>query len=94
VPPVLLTSAHMNEGIGDLKKEVENHKDYLLSAGQFKKNREKRKEEEFSLIIKENIEREIDKKLDSKEIREIYRLVRSGEIDPYEGARRVISIIL
>ena len=94
VPPVLLTSAHMNEGIGDLKKEVENHKDYLLSADQFKKNREKRKEEEFSLIIKENIEREIDKKLDSKEIREIYRLVRSGEIDPYEGARRVISIIL
>ena len=94
VPPVLLTSAHMNVGIGDLKEEVENHKDYLLSTGQFKKNREKRKEEEFSLIIRENIEREIDEKLKSKEIKEIYELVKSGEIDPYEGAKRVISNIM
>lgn len=94
VPPVLLTSAHMNVGIGDLKEEVENHKDYLLSTGQFKKNREKRKEEEFSFIIKESIEMEIGKKLKSKEIKEIYELVKSGEIDPYEGAKRVISNIM
>jgi GTPase len=93
-PPVLLTSAHVNEGIAELKNQVEAHKDYLHSTERFKKIREKRKEDEFSLIVKENIERELSKKLESEDVKKIYGLVRSGEIDPYEGARRVIEKIL
>ena len=93
-PPVLLTSAHANEGIENLKNDIEKHKDYLHSTKRFQKIREKRKVDEFSLIIKENLEREFGKKLESKEVKKIYELVKSGEIDPYEGAKRVMSIIL
>ncbi len=93
-PPVLLTSAHVNEGIDDLKNQVEAHKDYLHSTERFKEIRDKRKVEEFSSIIKENIDRELSKKLESEEVKKIYELVRSAEIDPYEGARRVIQKIM
>ncbi len=93
-PPVLLTSAQANEGIEGLKNEIEKHKDYLHSTERFQKIREKRKEDEFSLIIKENLEREFGKKLESKEVKKIYDLVKSGEIDPYEGAKRVIEKII
>lgn len=93
-PPVLLTSAHANEGIEDLKNEIESHKDYLHSTERFQKKREKRKEDEFSLIIKEYLEREFAKNLESKEVKKIYDLVKSGEIDPYEGAKRVIEKII
>ena len=93
-PPVLLTSAHTNTGIDDLKNKVEEHRDYLHSSGRFDEIRDKRKEDEFSSIIKENIEREIGEKLKSKDVEKIYELVKSGEIDPYEGARRVIRIII
>jgi len=93
-PPVLLTSAHVNEGIAELKNRVEAHKNYLHRTGRFKKIRGKRKEQEFSLIVKENMESEFGKKLQSEDVKEIYELVKSGEIDPYEGAKRVIQKIM
>lgn len=93
-PPVLLTSAHTNTGIDELKSKVEGHREYLETSGWFNEVRDKRKEEEFSTIIKENVERELSKKLENEEIKKIYDLVKSGEIDPYEGAKRVLDIIL
>lgn len=93
-PPVLLTSAHTNTGINELKSKVEEHRSYLQSSGRFKEIRDKRKEDEFSLIIKEHVDRELSKKLDNDEVKKIYELVKSGDIDPFEGARRVIELIL
>ena len=69
--------------------------DFILdTVRKYQVDKSFRKEAALMIFIKENIEREIDKKLKSKEIKEIYKLVRSGEIDPYEGAKRVISMIL
>ena len=93
-PPVLLTSALRNEGIGDVVNEIEKHKSFQTESGLLNRKKEKRIEEEFSEIIKEVMETKIARKLMDPEIKKIYALVKSGELDPYEGAELVISMII
>lgn len=93
-PPVLLTSALRNEGIAGVIDEIEKHKSFQSGSGLLKKKKEKRIEEEFSEIIKELMEIKIDRRLGDAEIKKIYARVKSGELDPYEGAELVISKIM
>ncbi len=93
-PPVLLTSALRNEGIAGVIDEIEKHKSFQSGSGLLKKKKEKRIEEEFSEIIKELMEIKIARRLGDAEIKKIYARVKSGELDPYEGAELVISKIM
>ncbi len=93
-PPVLLTSALRNEGIAGVIDEIEKHKSFQTGSGLLKKKKEKRIEEEFSEIIKELMELKIARRLGDAEIKKIYARVKSGELDPYEGAELVISKIM
>jgi LAO/AO transport system kinase len=91
---VLLTSALRNEGIDGVIDEIEKHKSFQSGSGLLKKKKEKRIEEEFSEIIKELMEIKIARRLGDAEIKKIYARVKSGELDPYEGAELVISKIM
>lgn len=93
-PPVLLTSALRNEGIAGVIDEIERHKSFQAGSGLLKKKKEKRIEEEFSEIVKELMELKVARRLGDAEIKKIYARVKSGELDPYEGAELVISKIL
>lgn len=93
-PPVLLTSALRNEGIGEVIEKIEKHRSFQAESGLLDKKKEKRLEEEFSEIIKELIEAKIARKLGDAEVKKIYARVKSGELDPFEGAELVISKII
>jgi LAO/AO transport system kinase len=90
-PPVLLSSALKGEGIGEIIDEVEKHKAFQTESGNIKNKKEKRIEREFSEIIRELVEEKIAGKLADPEIRKVCERVKSGELDPYEGASIVIS---
>jgi LAO/AO transport system kinase len=92
--PVVLTQAHEGRGIEDVVKAIENHEAFQAENSLLREKREKRREEEFSQIILEIIERKISEKLKGGEMKRILTLVKNGEIDPYEGADLVISKIL
>jgi LAO/AO transport system kinase len=93
-PPVLLTSALTGEGIEGIIEAVGKHRDFLTTSGMLESRKEKRIEEEFSEIIKGLIDEKISRKLGEPEIKKIYARVKSGELDPYEGALLVISKII
>jgi LAO/AO transport system kinase len=93
-PSVLLTSALRGEGIGGVIEGVEKHRSFQTESGMLKNKKEKRIEGEFSDIIRELLDEKIAGKLGDKEIKKIYARVKSGEIDPYEGALLVISKII
>ncbi|MCA9809506.1 MAG: methylmalonyl Co-A mutase-associated GTPase MeaB, partial [Candidatus Dadabacteria bacterium] len=82
------------EGIDKLADEVENHREFQEKTGRLKQKRETRREEEFSEIVKEAVEAAVSEKLTRKEIKKIYDRVKKGEIDPYEGAKLVLSKII
>jgi LAO/AO transport system kinase len=92
--PVILTRAHEGQGVEELVKAVENHRTFQSESSLLREKREKRREEEFSQIILEIIERKISEKLKGGELERILTLVKNGEIDPYKGADLVISKIL
>ncbi len=92
--PVVLTRAHEGQGIEEVVKTVERHKAFQIEGSLLREKREKRREEEFSQIISEIIERRISEKLKGGELERVLTLVKNGEIDPYEGADLVISKIL
>ena len=92
--PVLLTSAVKDQGVQDLIHRIEDHREYQQENGSLKKNRERRREEEFSQIVHELLELEISEKLQCSEFRGIYDSVKTGEIDPYEAARKLVSKII
>lgn len=93
-PPVLLTSALRDEGIGEVVEEIEKHRRLQMDSGLLDKKKEKRLEEEFTEIIKELMEARIERRLGDTEIKKIYARVKSGELNPYEGAELVISKII
>lgn len=92
--PVVLTSAHDGRGIEELVEAIERHKAFQTEGSLLREKREKRREEEFSQIISEIIERRISEILKNGEVERVLKLVKKGEIDPYEGAEQVLSKIL
>ena len=92
--PVLMTSAAKGEGIDKLADEVENHREFQEKTGRLRLKRETRREEEFSEIVKEAVEAAVSEKLTGKEVKKIYDRVKKGELDPYEGAKLVLSKII
>ena len=93
-PPVLLTSALRGEGIEGVIEGIEKHRAFQIESGMLENKKEKRIEGEFSEIIRGLLDEKIAIKLGDKEVKEIYARVKSGEIDPYEGALLVISKII
>jgi len=93
-PPVLLTSALRGEGIEGVIEGIEKHRAFQIESGMLENKKEKRIEGEFSEIIRGLLDEKIAIKLGDKDVKEIYARVKSGEIDPYEGALLVISKII
>ncbi|MEQ9617605.1 MAG: methylmalonyl Co-A mutase-associated GTPase MeaB [Deltaproteobacteria bacterium] len=93
VMPVLLSSAIRDEGIDEIQERIEEHKAYLGESGGLEIKRERRREEEFSEIIKEVLENSVADVMRDEEVKEIFSRVREGELDPYEAARLVLAKI-
>lgn len=91
--PVLLTSAHKSEGIGDVANYIEKHKDFQTSNNLLSKKREIRREEEFLEIVMSLLKDRIDKELNKKEMNKIISAVKKGKLNPYEGAKKILKDI-
>lgn len=92
--PVLLAAAIRDEGIDEIIKQIEKHGEYQREKGLLRKKREKRREDEFSEIVRELIEKRIAEKLEDSEVKNISSRVRAGELDPFEAAELLISKII
>ena len=91
--PVILSSAIRGEGIEEIQERIEEHKAYLSESGGLEIKREKRRQEEFSEIIKEVLEKRVADIMDDEEVKKIFSRVREGDLDPYEAARLVLTKI-
>jgi len=92
--PVVLTAAHEGRGTEELVEDIESHRAFQMETSLLRDKREKRREEEFSNLVSEIIERRISERLKHGEIERVLKLVKSGEIDLYEGAEMVLAKIL
>lgn len=93
IPPVLKTSAIMNEGIKEVLDAVEKHKEHLIKiSGEINQRRRiERVREELEEMVKSRLVQEVFNRLmDGKEFEESVRSIVDGSTDPYTASDELI----
>ncbi|MCK5397438.1 MAG: methylmalonyl Co-A mutase-associated GTPase MeaB [Thermoplasmata archaeon] len=89
-PPVMRTIANADEGIEDLRDEIEKHYEFLQSSGQIKLMGHERTKEEFIEILKANVTKYIiERSIDQKKFDELLKKIIAKQIDPYSAAQEL-----
>ncbi len=91
-PPVLVAISESGEGVDQIYKSVNDHREFLESSNLLHERRESKVKAELSEIVAEiarnNLERSIES---SKDVRDTVSLVASRKIDPHTAARSIIA---
>ena len=91
-PPVLLTQAYANVGIGELWDSVTQHRDYLADTGGLEKRRAERRRAEFLETVQEELYRRITERLgDDAELAELLRQIDGKAAEPYGTAMGLLA---
>ena len=91
-PPVLLTQAYANVGIGELWDSVTQHRDYLADTAGLEKRRADRRRAEFLETVQEELYRRITERLgDDAELAELLRQIDGKAVEPYGAAMGLLA---
>jgi len=89
-PPVLRTIANSDEGIEELRDEIEKHFSFLQSSGQLKLIGQERIKEEFIEILKANVTKYIiERSISQNKFDELLKKIIAKQIDPYSAAQEL-----
>ena len=90
-PPVLLTQAYANVGIGELWDSVTAHRDYMADTGGLEKRRAERRRAEFLETVQEELYRRITERLaNDAELGELLRQIDGKAAEPYGAAMEML----
>ncbi len=93
--PVLKTIATIGEGIPELIKKIEEHKEYLVKSNILEKHRLKRIEEEILDLVLTKIQTHILRSLvQTDEFKVLVQETAKGETDPLSAADRILKKVL
>ena len=91
-PPVLLTQAYANVGIGELWDSVTAHRDYMVDTGGLETRRAERRRTEFLETVQEELYRRITERLqDDAELGALLRLIDGKAAEPYGAAMGLLA---
>ena len=92
VPPVVLTQAHKNQGIGELFELVTDHRDHLETSSGLERKRRERRGEEFLGTIEEELSRRLKHRITvDPAFSGVLEDVRDGAMEPYSAALRLLD---
>jgi LAO/AO transport system kinase len=90
-PPIVLTTATMGDGAGDLWEEIRRHRKYLDESGDLQRRRDRRLLDELRGVLVAKIERDIKQMESGATYEEAKRKLLAGEQDPYEAAEGLVD---
>ena len=86
-PPVLLTSANSGQGIEDLWKKIQDHREFLTTSGGLEDRRGRRRKREFLEAVEEVLARRLRNMVENDpELNATLEKVAAKETDPYSAA--------
>ena len=88
--PVLLTEAHTGGGVPELLDAIGRHRHFLESSGRGATHGAMARQEEFVAVLREEIGRRIEERVDNGTFGALLQRVRRGEVDPYRAALEVM----
>ena len=89
--PVLLTEATAGKGICELLDTVLRHREFWQHSGQGAARTAAAREEEFLAVLREEISRRLEARMENGEFDALLEQIKRGEIDPYRAALRVLG---
>lgn len=91
-PPVLATQAHKNEGVDELYRNIQDHREYLVRTSRLEQQRGERRSEEFLGTIEDGLNRRLKEFIaNDLALSSILEGVKSGEMDPYSSALKLLD---
>jgi len=89
--PVLMTTAVDGTGIETLVESIDAHRQYLESSGEGEARGIAGREEEFLAVLRDEVTRRIERGVRRDSVGELLSEVKSGRVDPYGAALRVVD---
>ncbi|MEX2531324.1 MAG: methylmalonyl Co-A mutase-associated GTPase MeaB [Gemmatimonadota bacterium] len=91
-PPVLLTEAHRGKGVVELLQAVDDHRNWMVSAGELERRRQRRAVDRIRDVMERELRRRARRALaDDDLVGEALRRIRGGEATPYSEASRLLA---
>lgn len=92
VPPVLLTTAHTGDGIGELWDQVQKHRAFSEANDQLQMRRERRREQEFLEAVEEELGKRLKAQVEENpEVKSTLNEVALKGLEPYSAAMDFLS---
>ena len=86
VPPVLLTKAHMGEGIQEVSDAIELHREFRKSSPEEPARREEVRRFELLEILLDELKGRLQESMHQEPLKKSFDQVASGKKDPYSTA--------
>lgn len=94
IPPVKMAVAINNEGIDEIVKEIDNHREYMINSGEGLERRVENKKQELLNIVKERMYRTLlQNTYDDKLIDKLSIEIESRKSNPYIAAKEILRRI-
>ncbi|MEV6963577.1 methylmalonyl Co-A mutase-associated GTPase MeaB [Hamadaea sp. NPDC051192] len=90
-PRVVKAVAARGEGIEDVLKAIEEHKEYLEKSGELRKRREERAAAEIEALVLGRMRARIGSLRGGHSLAELAAKVAEGVVDPYRAAEELLS---
>ena len=91
-PRLLMTQAHLGEGIPELYGETRSRLRSMRDAGRLTERRERQATDELTRLVTSSLTAEIVRAMsEDRALLEIVAGVKSGELDPYSAAERIVE---
>ncbi len=89
-PPVLLTVAARQGGLGELFERIEDHRRYLETSGKRRHQEENKSAIRFEELLRERLFRRVHERLSSERLSETIRAIARRDLDPYSAVEEVL----
>jgi LAO/AO transport system kinase len=91
--PIVRTVASRGEGIDDVVKALDEHRDWMAQSGERERRRQHRAEAEIEAITLEQVRTRIGDVRGGGNLPELAKRVVAGELDPYVAADELMATV-
>ena len=92
VTPVLATQAIDGQGITELSKQIQRHRDFLSSTSRLEERRRERRAQELLEVLEEELGQKLRERIDKEpRLNKLVEQVRRGELEPYSSALELLK---
>ena len=89
-PPILRTVAATGEGIDDLVRAVDRHREWAAASGERDRRRADAARVEVEALLREALVRRLEERVGSDRVRRAVERVASREVDPYAAVEELL----